>query len=445
MPNVPPAPLASSPACSRRGFLRGASAATALATLSAVTTLGGCARGTGARVALAPSEPRWEPARTFAFFVGLVEFENPSVYEAFDVPDRKDRELFERLIARGVPPSQAVFLDHRDAARASIESQLSKLLARTRPGDLIWVHYSGHGTRGDDGQGYFAPWDGDDDLASLWSVRSIVDAIEREHRGEHAILSADCCHAGSLAREASARAAKGARVGYGCLASSLARSSSTGAWTFTECLLDAVSGAPELDLDGDGALRFDEIGRYAEAELAFVDGQLTQSTTTGSFPARLTMAARDAKGRTRERVEVRSADGSGDDDEETWVRAHVLAREPGRVRVQLVPDEDDEDDEASAKAEPTPRWVEPTEVRAWTPTTYARGTRVDVEVEEEDGDEKPEKPEESEKPDDDGGTETTRAARVLDARLGVHLVRYEDDDEGSEDEWVPSWRLSARE
>lgn len=418
---APRSPIAPSTPVSRRGFLAGG--ALSLAAIAA------CARSTPIPQALArPPEPVWEPSRTFAFFVGLIEFADPSAYASFDLPDRKDRELFQRLIARGVPASQALFLDGRDATRDAIEARLAATLARTRPGDLLWLHYSGHGTRDDDGRGYFAPYDAHDDEATCWSVRSIVDAIERGHRGERAILSADCCHSGTLAREAARRATAGGRVGYGCLTSSLAKEASTGAWTFTECLLSAVSGAPELDLDDDDALRFDEVGRYCEAELAFVDGQLTQTLTTKGFPPRLSLSARGERGARRERVEVR-----GEDDE--WSRAHLLAREPGRLRVRLVPDDDDADGE--------PRWVEPDEVRAWTPTTYERGTIVEVAPEEADeGEGDGEGDGENENAERDA---RARAARVLDARLGVHLVRYEDDAQGGEDEWLPAWRLSARE
>lgn len=382
---------------SRRRFLAGS--ALSIGGLAAL----GCARPSK-QIAPAglPNELAWEPARTFAFFVGLVEFENPSVYESFDVRERKDRELFERLIGRGVPASQAVFLDLREATRASIEKRLAAMLARTRPGDLLWVHYSGHGTRLDDGRAFFATYDATEDVSTCWSVASIVDAIERGHRGERALLSADCCHSGALAREAVARRG---RVAYGCVTSSLAHESSTGAWTFTECLLDAVSGSIDLDLDRDGRVQLEELGRYAERELAFVEGQLTQFATTPNFPQGFVLAKSASTGVARERVEVH-LDGA-------WSRAHVLAREPGRVRVRLVGEER------------TERWVALARVRPFRPVTFAPGAEVEV----ESGDD----------------SEPWRAAEVLDQRLGVHLVHYADDPEGVRDEWLAGWSLRERQ
>lgn len=414
-------PMTTPGALSRRGLLSStSSAALAAASLGALGV--GCghaplpAASASAKGAKPAERDAWQPARTFAFFVGLVEFANPETYEPFDVKERCDRELFERLIGRGVPASQATFLDGRAATLASIREGLAQLLARTRPGDTLWFHYSGHGTRTDEGAAYFAPFDATDDVATCWAVTAIFDAIERDFRGARALLSADCCHSGSLAREAAGRRSP---IGYGCITSSLSRESSTGAWTFTECLMDAIAGEPELDLDGDGVVRFEEVGRYAEQELAFVEGQLTQFAATGGFPARLVLAATGGRAPRRERVEVclegRSKGTRGSD--EDWSRAHLLEREPGRARVRLVDDDD--------KSE---RWIDASEVRPWRPTTLARGAEVDV-----SGD------------DDEAGDATTRPARVLDARLGVHLVRYDDDAKGLEDEWIPGWRLSARE
>lgn len=408
-------PMTTRAAFSRRGFLSSASAA-ALASASLGALGCGHAPPPAARPAKPAERDAWQPARTFAFFVGLVEFANPETYEPFDVKERCDRELFERLIGRGVPASQATFLDARAATLGAIREGLAKLLARTRPGDTLWLHYSGHGTRTDDGAAYFAPFDATDDVATCWSVRSIFDAIERDFRGTRALLSADCCHSGSLAREAAGR--RGA-IGYGCITSSLSRESSTGAWTFTECLLDAIAGEPELDLDGDGVVRFDEVGRYAEQELAFVEGQLTQFAATGDFPARMALAATGGRATRRERVEVR-LEGRSQSDDEGWSRAHLLEREgsPGgaRARVRLV---DDSGGEGRAE-----RWVDEAEVRPWRPTTLARGAEVDVSGDDDDSQPRP--------------------ARVLDARLGVHLVRYDGDATGLEDEWIPGWRLTER-
>jgi hypothetical protein len=411
-------PMTTPGALSRRGFL--STTALASASLGAVGVLGvGCGHAppAAAPASAKPAErDAWQPARTFAFFVGLVEFANPETYEPFDVKERRDRELFERLIGRGVPASQATFLDGRAATLSAIRAALGELLVRTRPGDTLWLHYSGHGTRTDDGAAYFAPFDATGDVATCWSVTAIFDAIEREFHGIRALLSADCCHSGSLAREAAGR--RGA-IGYGCITSSLSRESSTGAWTFTECLLDAIAGEPELDLDGDGVVRFEEVGRYAEAELAFVEGQLTQFAATGGFPARMALAATGGRATRRERVEVclegRSKATTGSD--EDWSRAHLLERDAGRARVRLVDDDD--------KSE---RWVDAADVRPWRPTTLARGAEVDVAPE-----------------GDEGEDAAARPAHVLDARLGVHLVRYFDDREGLEDEWIPGWRLTERE
>ncbi len=74
-------------------------------------------------------------------------------------------------------------------------------------------------------------------------------------------------------------------MAYGALGSSLSTLPSTGRWTFTNCWIDAIEGRIPVDLDADRVIRLDELARYAEQRLAFVDGQVCSFGVANGFPS----------------------------------------------------------------------------------------------------------------------------------------------------------------
>jgi hypothetical protein len=396
---------------SRRRFVLGASSMLATAALSCrsrstdTSAAPAPSRTTAASSSpdAAPAREAWDPARTWLFFVGILEFQHSKLYGSFPQDGRKDAELYAKLLSRGVPASQAVFLKDHDATRARIDSALAEHAAKPRPGDTLWLYYAGHGSRDDHGAVGFAPWDADDRDASLWAVTSIFDTIERVLPATRVILTADACHSGELVREAQNRSS---RIAYGSMTSSYSREVSTGSWTFTESLIAAMSGDPRLDIGDDGAIDFREAGVYAELEMAFVCGQLAMSGTTVGFPRDLVLSPAGKRDpRIGERIEVK--------DENGWHHAEVVAIEGDASRVRYVGDDDDD----AGKVALSP----PLERRAYAPVTFPVASLVEVEWEGKWYD-----------------------ARVKDERHGVHFVHYVGDS-ASWDEWVGPDRIRAKE
>lgn len=94
---------------------------------------------------------------------------------------------------------------HTSPTRANIISAYKKVVAESRPGDSIFLHYSGHGTKvpdqnGDEDDGYdeaLVPLDFkrtghilDDDLYKI-----IVEGVSP---GVHVMAVMDCCHSGTI-------------------------------------------------------------------------------------------------------------------------------------------------------------------------------------------------------------------------------------------------------
>ncbi len=330
---------------------------------------------------------RWRPTRTHVFAVGLLEYDD-GVHWALE--KRRDTVLLDALRERGVPADAVTFVRDAEATTRAFEGQFLERIEAARPGDQLLVYYAGHGGRDrEHGGGYFKLRDGRLPTSQLFAW------IERHFRGELAILTADCCYSGCLTLDAPLRAG---RVAYAAIGSSLSTLPSTGAWTFTNCWIDAIRGHVPVDLDGDGILRLDELARYAERRLCFHDGQVSSFAVANGMPSTFELgpARRRPHPRHGELVEARR-DGK-------WVKAELLDVADGRIEVRWL-------------ADPADVRVDPTDVRPWRPRDLAPGTAVEVAYKER-----------------------WYEADVLAARNGMHFVRYTGWDR-SWDEWVPAYRL----
>src|SRR5262249_3554999 len=101
----------------------------------------------------------WHPKRTWVVVVGVLEWQQSKNFASFPQKDRRDAELVDFFRASGVPAAQVIFLKDRQATRRNIDNALAKVLTQTRKGDLLFLYYAGHGTKGKDNAVYFANYD----------------------------------------------------------------------------------------------------------------------------------------------------------------------------------------------------------------------------------------------------------------------------------------------
>lgn len=245
----------------------------------------------------------WNPARTWVFAVGVLEFQDPEELSSFDALGRCDSSLLELLRAKGVPKDHVIHLQDRRATLAEIRKRLDGLLARTAPGDLLLIYYAGHGFVVD-GVCYAANYDCSDEPRTWWPMQELIDRLEAGFRGERVMLMFDCCYSGRIVELAQA---KGRRLSYAAFGSALSSESSTENWTFTEAMLAGLSGDPVVDLDGDGAIQARELAQYASDELRVFAEQNAASVFTGTFSPETVLGLRHGvkrHARTGERVKV---------------------------------------------------------------------------------------------------------------------------------------------
>jgi hypothetical protein len=346
---------------------------------------------------------KWNPARSWFFGVSLTEWADSASWAPFPKAGRRDfafRDCFARL---GVPSSHISMIADRDATRKRIRHHLRDVLKQTEPGDFLWFSYQGHGDKRPHSGMFLVPYDtvgstNKSERETAYKLSDLLDDIEADFRGSHVVLSGDCCHSGQMAKVAPNR--KG-RIAFGAITSSLSSEVSTGNWTFTNALIDGLSGQGAVDLDRDGGIDLSEIARYARKTMAFEEEQLSSFAFAEGFPkktdiTRVSSAERSGAGR---QVDVFRHDA--------WHKAVVTeTRSSGEVRVRL-----------AKTTQSLDRWFTAERVRDHVPTKIPNGTRVEVKVKGE-----------------------WVKAKVEAEQLGIHHVRFaggmEDDDE-----WVSARRI----
>ena len=352
----------------------------------------------------AAERPGIDPARTYALVVGVLEWKAKDEWESFDTGFRRDAMLVEHLKKRGISGSHLIYLQDKQATLEKIRASLKEVVGRAHAGDTLLVYYAGHGFL-EAGEGYFANYDIGEKQKTWWSMSELVDTIQASFLGERAILIADCCHSGRLVE--TVRRHEPTRIAYGVFTSSSTEESSTGNWTFSQAVYDALTGSPLVDRNRDGMITCQELSDYAAEEMTVFEGQRNASGMIGGFSPDTvlsTSTARSVPPHYGERVKVYA-----DDD---WWNGRIVDFHGDKARVRWVaigydtPDSDEWHPYASCK---------PLKL-----VQYAVGKAVLVKWKKK-----------------------WYPAKVLEVKGAQHLVTYDGWDADS-NEWVGPGRIRLR-
>ncbi len=339
----------------------------------------------------------WEPRHTWVFMVGLVEWQDKTSFDSFPADNRKDTALLDTFKKRGIPTSQIVYLQDRQATTDVVQAKFNDFLQRPAPGDWVLVYFEGHGFRTDNDEKILATYDATEQGLG-WNFRSVPDAIEKNFRGDHAVIMLDNCYSGAMA---DAVTATQRRVSYAVLASSMAAQESTGNWTYTEAMINGFSGEPFADLNHDGRVTLRELAKNAETDMLFGEQQVATTAVTGGFDPETVIAITKAavSPRIGERVEAHSAG--------EWWRAYIVAEKGPRVLVHYYGYEQSQD-----------RWILTKNIRVpLYDSPFHPGEKVEVAYKHD-----------------------WYPAHILNIRGQSHYVTYDDYDT-DENEWVPTTRI----
>lgn len=340
----------------------------------------------------------WNPERTWVFIVGLLEWEDSQIWKPFPAAkvNRRDAQLAECFRAMGVPREQVTYLQDAAATQRRIKQEFVQLLDQTDAGDLLIFYFCGHGARDrSTGVTWFANYDAGKSDESCLRVESIFEAVEEHFSGDRALFFADCCHSGALYDEVKKR--RNDDVSYAALTSSYTHNSSTGNWTFSDCLLAGLRGDPQVDSNENGVVDLGELAAYAELEMAFCEEQKSMFQPGKELSPRLQLAK--TKGKRNPEVNRRmEVEWKG-----KWYKAKSIDARPGAWLIHY-PGYESRWDE----------WIGPARIRNHQTEQFSKGTRVEVRWTQD---------------------QKWYPATVLEGWQGLHLIRYEGYD-SSWDEWV---------
>lgn len=140
----------------------------------------------------------WQPKNTWAFVVGILEWEDGESFEPFPKDDRRDVRLVQILKEKGVPSSHIMYLQDHSATIGAVHRELPKFLQRASAGDWVIVYFAGHGYKSDNGEAFLATYDASEKTLG-WRMRSVPEVIDQNFKGSHALIALDNCYSGAMA------------------------------------------------------------------------------------------------------------------------------------------------------------------------------------------------------------------------------------------------------
>jgi len=195
------------------------------------------------------------PENTYVVIAGALKWE--ADLTEFSDKNRKDAELEQYFVKKGVPTANIVALYDNKATLSNMTAALKSIGEKATSKSTIVFYYAGHGIQ-EAGHIYFANYD--IDLAQVQKKgfsTSLISDVLGKSKANRIVLLADCCYSGGLIKECKKLSKMEKKVV--AMTSATASNVSTGNWTFTQTLLDCLNGNSIGDYNNDGAIQLEEL------------------------------------------------------------------------------------------------------------------------------------------------------------------------------------------
>jgi hypothetical protein len=193
--------------------------------------------------------------------------------------NRKDVELRDLLVKRGVPAENIETLLDQQATLTQIHETTARTVKRCPAGSTLIIYYAGHGWNAGDDY-FFANYDCvPSKRETSWSLKGLGETLAASFKGKRVFLFADCCFSGGLGIVVD-RLAK-ADISACCLTSAGKANTSTSNWTFSQSIIDAFHGEPLVDHNGDGKITLGEMAAEVREAMRHMEGQLNGFASKG--------------------------------------------------------------------------------------------------------------------------------------------------------------------
>jgi len=236
-----------------------------------------------------PKAWKFEGSDACGVVAGVLTWKDAS-YSSYSAENRKERELYETLLARGASREGISLLLDADATRDAVYEAVRRRASAAPAGSTFVFYYAGHGVYGKDGI-FLAGYDmesGKVDGTGI-SPKEVAAIIGRHFRGGRVLMMADCCYSGALV--GAAQGLDSSRTTAAALTSASISNSSSGNWTFTQTVIDALSGRGLMDRNGDGVITFGELCQEVADAMRYRERQLSGCLLPGAMRDAVVAAA----------------------------------------------------------------------------------------------------------------------------------------------------------
>ncbi|MEZ5014152.1 MAG: caspase family protein [Chitinophagales bacterium] len=216
-----------------------------------------------------------DPQNARVLIVGVLTYADASLGN-FDTYHRKDVELADAFRAYGIPDDHITTLYDENATLENMQNALMEIAAVSDAHTQFIFYFAGHGFNGYNANAdaiYFANSDisANHPSNSGFNIAYLSDVFIPAFHGDRMILMADCCKSGGLVAVAESFAAQDKQAIALC--SCFYTDWSTGNWTFTQKIIDGLSGDALMDADKNGNVDLGELKFGIAQGLKFIDRQ----------------------------------------------------------------------------------------------------------------------------------------------------------------------------
>ncbi len=210
---------------------------------------------------------------TYGVVAGALKWTDPN-FPPFSNTHRKDREFYELLKTQGIKPRNVTLLIDDESTVSAMKQAVLDALEKAPEGSTFIFYYAGHGVKDNDNTIYFASYDitSGSYKKTGFDVNWLGDAVRDKFKGRLVWLLADCCYSGALLDEAKKINSAGKNVI--ALTSAASCNISTANWTFTQTIIDCLSGLPLADRNSDGVISISETGTELGDAMKFRERQM---------------------------------------------------------------------------------------------------------------------------------------------------------------------------
>lgn len=240
-------------------------------------------------------QPLFDAEKTHVVIAGVLKWQSPEL-ASFSDRNRKDLELYNRFIEMGIDKNQMTLMLDEQATLAAMKSSIENGMKACGIDGTFIFYYAGHGTKGKTTH-YLCNYDMGAKTDTWFDVELISKAVAGFFKGKRIILLADCCYSGSLLSQAGKIRNASPGVEVLVLTSATSSNVSTGNWTFTQTILDALRGDDLCDLDDDEVITLAEVNNSIADAMKFREHQKNGYVCLGPDDTKITFHAAADKGK----------------------------------------------------------------------------------------------------------------------------------------------------